>query len=155
MKLVYLFALLLIICPQVHADCGVADPAQSVNDLQELMKKKKISKIFSNTQGVFYLQYQESCCISGIANGDATIYQVKGEAMILHELCEASGPFKKKIEVSGETLLIRQVAACRSGYIDDSCDQQLSMKQKENDKSPIHLKWNGKKFVSISKIKAN
>ena len=92
--------------------------------------------------------------MSGIPSGYTTIYQIKGETIIPHELCEASGIFKKKIEVSGETLLIRQVAACRSGYTDDSCDEQLPMEQKKNDKNPTRLKWNGKKFVNISKTKA-
>lgn len=152
MKFIYLFILSLIVCSQVYADCGVAYPAQSVNDLQELIKQKKVREIIKNAQGSFYLHYEETCCLSGITTGDATIYQLKGEAIILHELCEASGPLKKKVEVSGETLLIREVAACGSGA-DESCDKQLPAKQKNNDKNPIQLKWDGEKFIVMSKNK--
>ncbi len=134
---------------QAKADCGVFKPAQSLDQLNKLIKQNTAKKIFSNREGEFYLHVQEDCCMAGLVATYASVYQKTDDKIIVHPICAANSMGGIKITSEGQVLTITKIAACGSGS-NDECDTLLAERQAELDTHPTRLQWREGQFVNLN-----
>jgi len=143
-------SLLLLYGRPALADCGIYNPPKSVEALLALVKRGEAHRVLPGTGAVLYLQKVEHCCLSGVPLSEASIYQIEGQELRIHELCEASGPGGVKIREQKDLLLVTRELVCRDGALDE-CDAGLAKEQRKLDAHPIRLQWKATGFVDLDR----
>lgn len=143
--------MLLFISHHVYSDCGVWDyhEAESIEDIERLLSENQVKKIFSSRDGDLYLHYVEDCCSSGIPISGTTVYQVKKDEIISHDICEASGVGTSLVTANEGDLIITLLPYCRSGNTEDECSR-LTTAIAES--PPIRMKWDGGVFINLNQV---